>query len=101
MWEIPSFFYIEKRLILINSTLQNIIMWNEQDTLANENKQFKETETWIFIHTWSDIAFEGTVVSQALLSLQEDHLKFRWQSLFNFLHSIYSCEHPDSWHKGM
>ena len=60
--------------------------------IANENKQFKETYTWIpSSYSWSDKAFEETAANRALPSLHRGSLEITLTVLLNkYINLIYS-----------
>ena len=70
-------FLTRKVLILISPSL--LIRMSHWQKTTNE-KQFKETKTWIsIVHIWSDNAFKGTVASRASPTLLEIKRTAHWR----------------------
>jgi len=84
MKKIPSFLWLKKCLILINSPF-----WRET---ANENKQFEKQIHEYLILNWSNKCFEGTFVNQLLPFLHGFSVGWNYaytQSLPSFKNKLY------------
>ena len=73
LWKITSFFWLEKCWFLWVSSL---LMLNKKCARYSLKKPKKKNLISIFINTWPNKSFEGTVVNRALPTLHEVFLEF-------------------------
>ena len=81
-WKLPSVFWFEKCLLLW-------VTFTEKPQMKINS--LKKQQHWYLFHTWSDKAFQGTVVNRVLPSLHvAGHLKSRLQSLYRHFRYYYA-----------